>query len=120
MACASRLTGVHPAAVNMSDVGFAALCEPLATRALMRLLLLDVRCAFARPWLDWRVLWLTITLPAPGNPRMKDRAAKRMMVVVAYDGVPNLQLLNMRGHRMSHRTIRLLQEACDGYFDLIV
>lgn len=85
------------ASVGMSDVGFAALCEPLATRSLIRLLVLDVR-------------W---------NPKMRDRAGKRMMVVVSYQGTPHLQVFNMRGHRMSPRTVKLLTDACDGYFDLI-
>lgn len=84
--------------IGMSDAGFADLCEPLATRSLMRLVELDVR-------------W---------NPKMKDRAGKRMLVVIAYQGTPNLQILNMRGHSMSHRTIKLLTAGCDGYFDLII
>ena len=56
----------------------------------------------------------------PGNPKMRDRAGKRMMVVVSYQGTPHLQVLNMRGHRMSPRTVKQLTDACDGYFDLIL
>lgn len=55
-----------------------------------------------------------------GNPKLRDRAGKRMMVVVSYQGTPSLQVFNMRGHRMSPRTVKLLTDACDGYFDLIV
>ena len=55
-----------------------------------------------------------------GNPKMRDRAGKRMMVVVSYQGTPHLQVLNMRGHRMSPRTVKQLTDACDGYFDLIL
>ena len=51
---------------------------------------------------------------------MRDRAGKRMMVVVSYQGTPHLQVLNMRGHRMSPRTVKQLTDACDGYFDLIL
>ena len=101
MLCASSRLHVCPAcpmtAVGMSDAGFAALCEPLATRCMARLVVLDVRCTLtalgvhALPRLFGLMFVACVVGREPKAPRPSRKAHDGRGVLPRYPQPPSVQ-----------------------------